>query len=304
MGNGNSVMKMSKTEILNEISNTIDNQMKNLTRVFNETINKVCSQFVLVELQNQPVNQTSAIINIMNDTQKLQRMASTIQTELVQQITIDTRIKAFLDIFNRLRKSKEGGPENMLAAVMKAISESSSNLSGTNTREQIVDIIKNKMPEGKPLASNTDITNIIKNHTDNMVRNIFDNKCGFNTKTGETRKFINNKLVSVPGTLSDFNNCVISAMNVDRMLIAITGFQASREIPSFKTVPSKPKLAVIDKDGMKDVTCEVYPEYHGCRENFTNVMNVTKNDNCDNMISILSMFAIFFLLFSIIKRKI
>jgi hypothetical protein len=305
---GNNITKLTRLEISTEIQNTINYRMNNLSRVFILTIGDTCSNFVQ-QIMMMESAENEAIMKIINDTLQLQKMALEIQTQLVNKCTSDMMVKESLEIFYLLKeiKIRGGGPEAMVDSIRIAIRELGITLSGSNTREQNETLIKNKIQTSMKSNFSTlsvEIKNIIKNQTDNMVQNILDNKCGFDTSGSNSMNLgnINNK--DIPVSRNTFIECVINSMSVNSMIAKIVGMPAMKEMPIIKTDIKKsytPIYEVFDKDGMKDLTCTKYPKYPGCPEKFT---NVTDDDNCDTIISILCMLAIFFLLFSIIKKKI
>lgn len=266
----NDVTKMSKTEISNEISVTIENETKNLTKIFNETVNKTSTSSVSEAAQSVTIassgknkmetgdinldgdadieikqdakikTENQAIMNIINDTSQLQKMASTMSDEIANKTKNDSAAKASLDTLNALKETKKtaGGPEGMIDSVMGAIKGlGSSLLGGGNTREQNETLIKNKINTkmSSKTTNDTNISNIVKNQTDSMVKNIQENKCGFDTSGANEMKLGNinakgrSKLkLSQNLDITAFNKCIVGAANTNKMITEITGFQGSK----------------------------------------------------------------------------
>lgn len=334
---GNNVRTMSRTELSDELTKSINNHINNLNKIFTEIIMKTTTNFVSQEVQKVTIMESQrpgraqigninldgniniaqqeklkreeqAIWNIINNKSILEKMALTIHDELLNKTKTDRAMIELLEKLNALKEVRRsgGGPEAIVDVVQNIIKKSSY-IAGNNLRDQNETLITNKLMSQLTMKLHINylnISNIIKNNTSSMVKNIQENTCGFDRSSmilGNINANSQNKLkLSQNLDITAFNKCVLIACNPLKMITEITEFNFS------KPVPNKPPAPVYDKDGYEDITCKVALNYGGCnnREKFTNVMNVTKDDNCDNIISILCMFAIFFLLFSIIKRKI
>jgi hypothetical protein len=262
----------SRTEIQNEIQTSIDIQTNNLNKILNETVNKVSTTMVnetassinqktsasntaeigdvvvtddaSVDI-NQSVEvkaQNSAIISIMSDMSSLNKMATQMAADISNKTSNDAAAKASLATLAAAKEANKqgGGPEGMLDSVMKTISSLGDSLTGgSKTRNEQETMITNKMKQDMKMVTNNtnDITNIIKNQTDSMVKSLSSNSCNFDTSGANSLKI---KSITAAGkgklnvgqkvSLTAFNDCVVKSANTTGMVNDITGFQVTKTV--------------------------------------------------------------------------
>ena len=267
---GSESKQITRTEVTNEINVTIENETQNLTKIFNETVNSSSASVVNsiastikintsagntakmgnlvasgpgssidIEQNATVVAQNSAIMQIIQDSSQLAKMASQIGSDLTNATQNNSAAKASMDTLNTLKQSTTdgGGIEGMVNAAMKAISDLGGALTGAKSTSEATTMIKNQMSTNikNKTTNSSDITNKIKNSTDTMVKNITENTCNFDTNATNNLDIANaiatggaSIKVAQRVSITAFNSCVISAMNTSKLVSDLTGVQSNK----------------------------------------------------------------------------
>ena len=261
---GGTDSKIDETEIRNEIQVDIDVATKNLNKVFNETVTEVTTKMVnqteneikittlaqqdmevkditangpctSVDMtQESKVNtENQAIMQIMNNNQALNDMQSKIQNDLVNKTSNDAAAKASMETLNKLEQTKKdaGGPEAMVAAAMKAVSELGKSVTGGSSKEEKKTKIVNQMKQNLKMSTtnSNDITNIVKQATKSFAENIQKSACKMDTNALQKMKVGNITATDCAKVklaqkidLTAFNKCAIGSTNLNSVINTVT----------------------------------------------------------------------------------
>ena len=213
---GGTDSKETETIVKNEVSIEIENQVRNLNKIMNETVtssststvnetsnkiatsnsvsNKLKTGALVAKGKGSKIDlsqdakvktQNEAIMQIMSNSQAMSDMQSKIQSDLLNKTKNDSAAQASLDTLNSIKKTETsaGGPEALVKSVMESVNKLGSALTGASSKDSQKTMIQNDM---KTKIKNTtensnDITNIIKNSTNSFASNLQKSECKMDT---------------------------------------------------------------------------------------------------------------------------
>jgi hypothetical protein len=223
MGGGSS--KITETDIRNEINLEIKNSNENITRIFNETINKSITD-VTSQVTNDIIQQTSgvndmrlgnitagkkakiniiqkadvnavnlAVMKIVTDTSATNKLATQLQEEISNKIKNDNELQASLQAANQISQIEKdgGGVESLVRSAMDAVKSLGNSLTGTETKEEAKTKIVNQMGikvDNRNYNEN-DIRKKVENSVTNILKNLTANKCKMSTSATNVLSALN-----------------------------------------------------------------------------------------------------------------